>query len=273
MLPAMEPFGVAADADRSAEELAQTRLGEKLFARTIADDAAVSHENDALDLRQYVAQVMRDHDQAGSLAGKTAEGFAQFALCSEVEGVGWLVEQELPRAVNQRTRNHDAAFLACGHRTDKLASKMLCFDAIERFPCAGAHFIGDMQVGPQGGCREESSDHSVEASGDRGALAGQIASHGARTDDAEVTAQLNEIPTLTPEDAHVHVGLDDGIELAGHREDKRGFSATIGTEDGDVLASTNRQVDVTQDDTLASRDVDAAHFEKFVRAGFDFDHH
>ena len=56
----------------------------------------------------------------------------------------------------------------------------------------------------------------------------------------------------------LHAGLNDGIELAGHGEDERGFAAAVGAEDGDVLAGADGEVDVVQDDAVAARDVDVA---------------
>jgi len=85
-LPAMEPFGVVADADGSVEKLAEAGFGEQFFARTVADDAAVAHKNDAVDFRQYVAEMMGDHNETGAFAGEATEGFAKLALGGEIEG-------------------------------------------------------------------------------------------------------------------------------------------------------------------------------------------
>lgn len=80
-----------ADADIGVEELAKARFGEELSAWAIADDAATTHEDDAIDLRQDVAEVMGDEDEASAFGGETAHGVAQVALSREVEGVRWLV--------------------------------------------------------------------------------------------------------------------------------------------------------------------------------------
>src|SRR5580658_7665223 len=106
--PAVQPFRVVADAHRRVKQLAESRFGQQFLARAVAHNAAVAHENDALDLRQNVAEVMRDHDEPGAFSGQAAQGFAQFALCSQIECVGGLVEQKLARPVDECARDEDA---------------------------------------------------------------------------------------------------------------------------------------------------------------------
>jgi len=255
--PAMQPLLVAADADGSVEELGEARFGEELGAGCVGDDAAVAHEDDAVDFGEYVAEVVRHENEAGAFGGEAAEGFAQLALRGEIERVRWLIEQELLRAVDERSGDHDAALFSGGHFADELIGEVRGFHAFEGFAGALAHFIGDMQVGPEGRCGEESCGDGVEAGSDGGAFAGEIGDH-----DSEVAAELCEVPALAAEDAHVHAGDDHGVDLACHGEDEGGFSAAVGAEDGDVFASADGEVDVVQHDALAARDVDAAHVEK-----------
>ena len=61
----MKPLLIAADVDGGVEELGKTGCGEELLAGTVTYDAAGAHKNDALDLRQDVAEVMRDEHEAG----------------------------------------------------------------------------------------------------------------------------------------------------------------------------------------------------------------
>ena len=64
----MQPLLIAPDAHRRVEQLAQPRLGQQLLPRPVAHDASVAHEDDPLDLRQNVAQMMRHQHQPRSLA-------------------------------------------------------------------------------------------------------------------------------------------------------------------------------------------------------------
>src|SRR5580704_11623522 len=79
--PTMQPLGIAADAHWRAEELAEARLGKEFVARAVGNDAAIAHEDDAVDFWEYIAEVMRDHDQSGAFASQPAQSFAQFTLC------------------------------------------------------------------------------------------------------------------------------------------------------------------------------------------------
>lgn len=111
----MEPVVVVADADGGLEELGKARLGEEFGAGAVGDDAAVLHEDDAGDFRKDVAEVMGDEDEACAFGGEAAEGFAEVALGSEVEGVGGFVKEQLPRAMDEGAGDEDAAFFAGGH--------------------------------------------------------------------------------------------------------------------------------------------------------------
>ena len=127
-----------------------------------ADDAAGAHEDDPLNFRKDVAEMMGDEDQAGAFGGEAAEGIAEFALGGEVEGVGGLVEQQLAGPMDEGAGDEDAALFAGGHFADKPGGKVRGFDAFERFGGTVAHFGGDVEVGPQSGCGEEAGDDGVE---------------------------------------------------------------------------------------------------------------
>ena len=89
----MQPLVVAADADGCVEEFAEPGRSKELGAWAIAHDAAIAHENDALDLGKYVSEVMRNQHQACAFSGKAAQDVAQFALGGEIERIRRLVKQ------------------------------------------------------------------------------------------------------------------------------------------------------------------------------------
>ena len=130
------------------------------------------------------------------------------------------------------------------------------------FVGAVAHLRRDMKIGPEGGGGEEAGDHGIEPGGNGGALAGKVRAHQARADHAEVAAQLGEIPAVAAEDADAHARLDDGINLAGDGEDEGGFSASVGAEDGHVLAGADGEIDVVEHDAVAAGHVDLAQREE-----------
>ncbi len=88
-------------------------------------DAAVAHEEDAVDFRGDVCEVVSYKDEAGGVAfciwlHQAAHGFAEGALGGEVEGVGGFVEEELAGAVDEGAGDEDASFFAGGHFADGL---------------------------------------------------------------------------------------------------------------------------------------------------------
>src|SRR5580658_7245205 len=127
----MQPLFVPADADWRIEELGRTSHGEQPFARPVGDDASRAHEDDALDLRQYVAEMMGDEHEARAFAREPAEGLAQLPLRCEVERIRGFIEQQLARAMDERARNEDAALFSGRHFADKLRGQMTGFHAFE----------------------------------------------------------------------------------------------------------------------------------------------
>src|SRR6202042_706683 len=119
---------------------------------------------------------------------------------------------------------------------------------------------------------KESCDNGIETGRGGSSLARKFGAHWPGADYAKVAAKLGKVPTLAPEDADHHARLNDGIELAGHGENERGFAAAVGPENGDVLAGADAEIDVVQDNAIAARDVDRAHFEKGLRIDFVFAH-
>ena len=164
----MQPFAILANADLGAEEFAEHGRSEQLSPRAVGEYVAVAHEQNAVDLRKNVGQMMGDEDDAGAVIGKAAQNFAKVALSCDVEGVRWLVEEQLARAVNERTGDEDASLFASRHLADKALGQMCGVDAGERFVGGLSHRRGDLQVGPQRGSAEETGERGVQASGARG---------------------------------------------------------------------------------------------------------
>jgi hypothetical protein len=88
---------------------------------------------------------------------------------------------------------------------------------------AGAHFGRDVEIGPERRGGEESGNDGVEAAGDGGALAGELGGN-----DAEVGAELGDVPPFAAEEAELGGGRDDGVALAGEGLDEGGFAAAGG---------------------------------------------
>ena len=266
----MKPAVLLADVDFGAEEVGENGGGKEFLAWAVGDDAAFLHEDDALDFREDVAEVMGDEDEAGAFADEAAEAFAEVALGGEVEGVGGLVEQELLGPMDEGAGDEDAAFFASGHFADELLCEVGGVYSLKGFRGKEAHFIGDDEVGPEGGSGKEAGKHGVEA----GIAAGGAARGVGRTgscveaglgvrDDAEVVAEVGEVPAAAAEDGDFGAGKagfwDERVELAVHGADEGGFAASVGAEDGDMFAGLDGEVDVVEDDAVAEGDVDVLH--------------
>jgi len=87
-----------------------------------------------------------------------------------------------------------------------------------------------------------------------------------RGDNAQMSAELRNIPALAAEQAQLRGGRDDGIALAGDGFDERDFPAAVGAKDSDVFAVGDAGGDCVQDDVVAAGDRDVAHDEEVGRA-------
>lgn len=248
--------------DVDTEERAELLRTDQFAFRAVGEDAPIPHHDDAIDFLEDVGEVMRDHQDANTLLGDLAESFAQFALSGEVEGIGWLVEEQHFRLVDKGAGDHDAPLLAGRHFADQFRPEVGGLHELERLVGAVAHLRSDVEVGPERGGGEETGDDSVEPSGDRRALAGKF-----RGDDAEMGAELRDVPALAAEQPQLSGGRDDGVALAGNGLDQRGFAAAVGAEDGDVFPVGDAERDVVEDNVVAAGDGDVAHDEEIRRIG------
>ncbi len=205
--------------------------------------------------------MMRDHQDAHSLLRDLAKGLTQLALSGEIEGIRGLVEQEHFRLVDEGTGDHDAALLAGRHFPDEFRFEVRGLHQLERLVGAVAHVGRDVQVGPEGGSGEESGNDGIETASDGRAFAGEFGG-----DDAQMSAELGDIPALAAEQAQFGGGRDDGIALAGDGPDEGGFAAAVGAEDGDVFAVGDAQGDCVQHDIVAAGDRNVVHDEEVVLA-------
>jgi hypothetical protein len=73
--------------DLGFEEVAEGFGGEKGRLGSVRDDAALFHEQDAVDLWEDVSDVVGDEQDAGILPGKFLEEFAKIGLRGQVEGI------------------------------------------------------------------------------------------------------------------------------------------------------------------------------------------
>ncbi len=191
----MQPFAILANADLGAEEFAEHGRSEQLSPRAVGEYVAVAHEQNAVDLRKNVGQMMGDEDDAGAVIGKAAQNFAKVALSCDVEGVRWLVEEQLAGAVHERAGYEYPTFFPGGHFADKAMGKMGGVDAGKSFVSSFAHAIGDLQMRPERGSGEEAGKRSVQTGSACGEASGCVGGSGVALiagkvvgDDAEVAA-------------------------------------------------------------------------------------
>ena len=248
--------------DVDPKEVAELFLGQQFPFGAIGEDAPVAHHDHPVDLRKNVGDVVGHHENADSLLRYAAQGCTEFALRGQVEGIGGFVEKQHFGLMDEGAGDHDTPLLAGRHLSDKLRFEVRGLHQLECLVGPLTHFRRDVQVGPESRGGEESGNNGIEAAGDGGALTGEFGG-----DDAEVGAELRDVPALAAKEAQLGGGRDDGVALAGDGFDQRRFAAAVGAEDGDVFAVGDAEGDVVEDDVVAARDADVAHDEEVGLAG------
>jgi len=102
----------------------------------------------------------------------------------------------------------------------------------------GPHFGRDVMVRPDADGAEEAREHQLAAGDVARALRHEIVA-----DDAEVGAEVEDVPVFLTQDAQASFGLEQRITFARDGFDERGFTAAVGAEDGDVLAGFDREAE------------------------------
>jgi len=174
---------------------------------------------------------MGDEQQTDSACRQIAQPAANFAERRQVETGGGLIEQEGRGIVDQRAGDQQAAAFTGGELVHPTVGQMFDFKACHGFLRGGFHFLGDVVVPPDADGAEEAGEDQF-AAGDVARALG----HEVVADDAQVGAEVEDVPVFLAQDSQAGFRLKQRIAFARDRLDERGFSAAVGTEDGDVLA-------------------------------------
>ncbi len=156
---------VVSELDAGLEEVAKSWGGEEIGFGAVGDDAAIAHEEDTVDFREDVGDVMGDEENAGSLLGQRTEEIAEVALGGEIEGVGRFIEEEHAGGSHQCAADHDAALLAGGHLAHEFIGERDGVDLLKNLVGAEMHCWSNREVGPKGGTGEEASEDGIAPSG------------------------------------------------------------------------------------------------------------
>jgi hypothetical protein len=147
--------------------------------------------------------------------------------------------------------------LTGGHLPNGLLRKLHRINLPQHFLRPLPHWFSNSQIRPEGTAREEPRENGVAT----GRLKRRPPWKLCRNH-SESLLQLGQIPPFATEDADLRVRVDDGVALTGHRLDKGGFAAAVGAEDGDVLAGVDGEVDVVEDDVVATGHVDVGKMQE-----------
>jgi hypothetical protein len=120
----------------------------------------------------------------------------------------------------------------------------------------GFHFRRDVVVSPDADGAEEAGENQLTAGDVARALRHQIV-----CDDAEMGAEIEDVPVFLAQDAQAGFRLKQRMAFARDRFDERGFAAAVGAEDGNVLAGFDREAEAVQGETRAALDADVFEFE------------
>jgi len=239
----------ARDCHANSEQAGDLFLFEKVSLASVCLNLSVAHQDNAVDLRDDVGEVMRHQDDSDFGLGECAHGLPKFMLGENIQAVARLVKNQRSRIVDQRPGNQNAFCLAGGHFRNRPVGEMA--DSEPRQCSFGlTHLFGrDLLVFENAGAAEEAGEDHVAAAGLIGAIQHQIVG-----DDAEDGAQLKNIPSRASQDRYGGTLADNRVALARDGFDESRFAATVWSEDGDVLAGIHAKAEVVEGDVFSSND-------------------
>jgi hypothetical protein len=181
---------------------------------------------------------------------------ADFAEGGEVEAGGRFVEEESVGVVNEGAGDEEAASFAGGEFVEPAIGEVSNFEAGHGLSGGGLHFGQDVMIGPDADGAEEAREDEFAAFDVAGALGHEVVA-----DEAEVVAEVEDVPIAGAEDLERCFGAEERVAFAGDGFDERGFAAAVGAEDGDVFAGFDGEVEAVKGEAAAAFDEDVLEFE------------
>jgi len=223
----MKPLLIVPDPHPRAEQLAQPRLCQQFCARSIATIRPLRIRI-TRSISADIAEMMRyQHQPRPSRA--SLRNVSRTPSAPPGPAHWTLVEQELFRPVNQRTRNQNPPLLARRHFTTSCPLKCVASMRSRAFASARSHLRGHMQIRPQREAEKKTCCHRVEPCGYGGTFSWQIGGTTPKCCRNWVRSQRSR-PKCAPASPVHH-----GINLARHRHNQRRLPATVRSQDGHML--------------------------------------
>ena len=173
-LPEVVVAVAAGDIDANVEEGGKYSGSKKLLLRAVGDDFSGAHEDDAVDFRDDVRDVMGDEDDTDAGLSEFAHRLAQAMLSENIEAVGWLVENERARLVDESASNKNALSFAGRKFVDGTSGERSGAEAFEISESTLALIGRDAMMVENLRGAEKAGQNDVEAGGFGGAESHQI---------------------------------------------------------------------------------------------------
>ncbi len=212
------------------------RQQDRLSGVAVVLDPSVTDPDDPGEVGAEGLEVVGDDPDRDSLATERAKHLDQRGLCLDIDAGGRLVEQQELGLSRKRPCNQDAALLSAGQLVDGSGSQVGDVDALHR--AIDGLAVGSAGEPPESRARQTSArDHFTDGGGNRAT-------------DGLPLRHVSDAPPL-PVAAG---GNSEEVQLTGapfgeaeDRLDQSRLPGAVGPNDGDELASADREVDVAQD--------------------------
>ncbi len=126
-------------------------------------NASAAHQDDAIDLRDDVGEMVSHEDDSNPRLGQRAHRFAKTVLRENIEAIARLIEHQRLRIVHQRARNQDALRLTGRHLRDGAVREMRHSKPIENGVGAQSVRRLDSLVIEDAGTAEEAGENDFAA--------------------------------------------------------------------------------------------------------------
>ena len=112
-------------------------------------------------------------------------------------------------------------------------------------------------VGPDADGAEEAGKDELATFDVAGALGHEVVG-----DEAEVVAEVKDVPVGSAEDLEGGFGAEERVAFAGNGFDESGFAGAVGAEDGDVFAGVDCEGEAVKGEAAAAFDEDVFEVEE-----------
>ena len=209
---------------------------------TVSGNPPSLQEDDAVDFRNDLLDVVRHEDDGDALLRDTPDHAQEPRARDDVQSRGRLVEDERTRLGDERPCDQHPPRFSGRHLIERFVGEVRRVETRERDGRLLPHVAGDVQADQEPSRREKPRKDRILAADAPRAVAVDEPLVQVRGHDAEASLKLRDVPAIAPEDPDRGVALArQGIVIADEQIDEGRLAGAVRAENRGVLPGANGQ--------------------------------